>query len=491
MPSQPFETCLTFDDVLLKPCYSDVMPSHVDVSTRLTRTVHLAIPLVSAAMDTVTESATAIAMAQAGGIGIIHKNMSPKEQAAEVRKVKKAESGMIIDPIVVAPDEPLSAALKAMREYNISGLPVVDPKTNKVVGIVTQRDVRFETNLTRKVCELMTRDVVTAHEHLPPKECRLLLHQHRIEKLIVVDEAGTLVGLITFKDLLKAEANPNAAKDARGRLLVGGAVGVSETEHKERVPALLEQGCDVLVVDTAHGHTKAVINAIKATKRDFPSAQVIAGNVGTGEGCLALIEAGADAVKVGIGPGSICTTRVIAGVGVPQVSAIMACADAAAPYDVPIIADGGIKFSGDIVKALAAGAESVMIGGMFGGTDEAPGELVFFQGRSYKVYRGMGSIAAMKKGSKDRYFQESTEERKLVPEGIEGRVPHRGPLASIIFQLIGGLRAGMGYTGSPDIATLRTRRDRFIRSTPQGLRESHVHDVIITEEAPNYRLDPR
>jgi IMP dehydrogenase len=485
------KTCLTFDDILLKPSYSDVMPGEVDVSTRLTKTLRLGIPLLSAAMDTVTESATAIAMARAGGMGIIHKNLSPADQAAEVRKVKKSQSGMIINPLTVTADQPLSEVHAIMRKNNISGLPVVEPKGNKVVGIITHRDVRFETNLALKVSELMTRKLITASENLPPEECRRLLHQHRIEKLIVVDDDTELIGLITIKDLMKAEEDPQAAKDDKGRLLVGAAVSVVESDRLVRVPALLEQGCDVLVVDTAHGHSKAVIETVSAIKREFPKSQVIAGNVATAEGTRALIDAGADAVKVGIGPGSICTTRIVAGVGVPQISAIMDCADEAGKDDIPIIADGGIKFSGDLVKAIAAGAEVVMLGSMFGGTEEAPGDMVFFQGRSYKVYRGMGSLGAMKKGSKDRYFQADSENQKLVPEGIEGRVPYRGALTNILFQLVGGLRSGMGYTGSDSIATMLTRRTNFIKSTPQGLRESHVHDVIITEEAPNYQLEPR
>jgi IMP dehydrogenase len=441
-------------------------------------------------MDTVTEAATAIAMAQAGGMGIIHKNMSAEEQAAEVRKVKKAESGMIVDPLTVTPEQPLAEVLATMENHDVSGLPVVDSRSNKVVGIITRRDVRFETNQALHVSELMTRKLVTVREHLPTEECRTLLHQHRIEKLIVVDDEGSLVGLITIKDLLKAEENPNAAKDTLGSLLVGAAVGTGERELKERAPALLSEGCDVITVDTAHGHTKAVIEMVKALKKNYPSCDVIAGNVATAEGTRALIEAGASAVKVGIGPGSICTTRVVSGVGVPQISAIMECSDEAAKFDIPIIADGGIKFSGDIVKALAAGAESVMLGSMFGGTDESPGDIIFYKGRSYKVYRGMGSLSAMRRGSKDRYFQDETEVSKLVPEGIEGRVPYRGALNNIIYQLVGGLRSGMGYTGSPDIKTLRTRRPCFVKSTPQGLRESHVHDVIITEEAPNYRMEP-
>jgi IMP dehydrogenase len=369
-------------------------------------------------------------------------------------------------------------------------LPVVDPQSEKVVGIVTQRDVRFETNFDLRVSELMTRELITAKEHLPPEELKALLHQHRIEKLLVVDEAEHLVGLITIKDLQKAEQNPLAVKDSLGRLLVGAALGVVEADRIERAAALVEAGVDVLIVDTAHGHTRSVLDAVARTKREHPGTPVIGGNVATAEGTRALIDAGADGIKVGIGPGSICTTRIVAGVGVPQISAIIACAETAAKHDVPVIADGGIKFSGDVVKAIAAGAESVMIGSMFAGTDESPGDIVFYQGRSYKVYRGMGSIGAMRRGAKDRYFQSHTDEKKLVPEGIEGRVPYRGPLGNIIYQLVGGLRSGMGYTGSPDIATLRTRGATFIRTTPQGLRESHVHDVIITEEAPNYRMEP-
>ncbi len=490
MDTMVLKSYLTYDDVLLKPSYSEVLPNSVDVSTRLTGAINLGIPLVSAAMDTVTEADTAIAMARAGGIGIIHKNLSPLEQAAEVRKVKKSESGMIIDPVTMTPKQSLSEAFEAMHTYNISGLPVVEPTNNKLVGIITQRDVRFETNLSLKVSELMTREVVTAKENLPLEECKRLLHKHRIEKLLVVDNTGNLVGLITIKDLLRAEEFPQASKDQFGRLRVGAAVGVIEQDLKERVPALIEEGCDAITVDTAHGHTKAVLDAVKQIKNEYPASQVIAGNVATAEGCRALIDAGVDAVKVGIGPGSICTTRVVAGVGVPQISAIMDCVDEATKSDIPIIADGGIKYSGDIVKAIAAGAESVMLGGMFGGTDEAPGDIVFLQGRSYKVYRGMGSIGAMQKGSKDRYFQGDADNSKLVPEGIEGRVPYRGSLSNIIDQMLGGLRSGMGYTGSKDITVLRTRRTSFIRSTSQGLRESHVHDVIITKEAPNYRLEP-
>ncbi|MBN2526344.1 MAG: IMP dehydrogenase [Deltaproteobacteria bacterium] len=484
------EVCLTFDDVLLKPSYSNVMPSQVDVSTQLTRGIRLNTPLLSAAMDTVTESETAIAMARFGGIGIIHKNFTPEEQAAEVRKVKKAETGMIVDPLTVTPTQSLSEALALMQSNNISGLPVVLPGSQKLVGIITNRDVRFETNPNMKVEDLMTRELVTAREHLPPEECKKLLHKHRIEKLLIVDDNNNLAGLVTIRDLQKTEQNPNAVKDERGRLLVGAAVGVVEEDRVARVAALVAQGVDVLVIDTAHGHTEAVINAVKRTKKEYPELQIVAGNVATQEGTLALIEAGADAVKVGIGPGSICTTRIVAGVGVPQVSAIMNCVDAARGTGVPIIADGGIKFSGDVVKAIAAGAGTVMLGSMLAGTDESPGEMVFYQGRSWKAYRGMGSLGAMRKGSKDRYFQSDADSKKLVPEGIEGRVPYKGSVDNILFQLIGGLRSGMGYTGSPDIATMNTRRTNFVRSTPLGLKESHVHDVIITEEAPNYRLEP-
>ncbi|MBN2715278.1 MAG: IMP dehydrogenase [Deltaproteobacteria bacterium] len=484
------EVCLTFDDVLLKPSYSNIMPSQVDVSTQLTRGIRLNIPLLSAAMDTVTESDTAIAMARFGGIGIIHKNFTPDEQAAEVRKVKKAETGMIIDPLTVNPGQKLSEALDLMQSNNISGLPVVLPGSQKLVGIITNRDVRFETNLNMKVEDLMTRELVTAREHLALAECKKLLHRHRIEKLLIVDEHDNLAGLVTIRDLQRVEQNPNAVKDERGRLLVGAAVGVVEEDRVARVAALVAQGVDVIVIDTAHGHTAAVIEAVKKTKREYPEMQIVAGNVATAEGTKALIEAGADAVKVGIGPGSICTTRIVAGVGVPQVSAIMNCVDAATGSGVPIIADGGIKFSGDVVKAIAAGAGTVMLGSMLAGTDEAPGEMVFYQGRSWKAYRGMGSLGAMRKGSKDRYFQADSDSKKLVPEGIEGRVPYKGAVDNILFQLIGGLRSGMGYTGSPDIATMNTRRTNFVRSTPLGLKESHVHDVIITEEAPNYRLEP-
>ena len=484
------EIALTFDDVLLTPSYSEVMPGQVDLSTRLTRKLSLRIPLLSAAMDTVTEAQTAITMAQLGGIGVIHKNMTPEAQAAEVRKVKKAESGMITDPLTVTPEQTLSDVLALMKDNQISGLPVLQPGSRKVVGIVTNRDVRLATNTAMRVGELMTRELVTAREHLPAEECKKLLHRHRIEKLLIVDDAMDLIGLVTIRDLQKKEEFPNAVKDASGRLLVAAALGVVEEDRQQRAALLVEQGVDVLLIDTAHGHSRAVLEAVARTKKEFPDVQLIGGNVATADAVKALVDAGVDGVKVGIGPGSICTTRIVAGVGVPQVTAIMQCADEARKHGVPIIADGGVKFSGDLVKAIAAGAETVMLGGVFAGTDESPGDMVFYQGRSYKTYRGMGSIGAMRQGSRDRYFQVESEDRKLVPEGIEGRVPYRGPLATIVFQLLGGLRSGMGYTGSHNIPTLNTRRNLFVRSTPQGLRESHVHDVIITEEAPNYRMEP-
>jgi IMP dehydrogenase len=477
--------CLTFDDVLLVPAYSEVLPKDVDVRTRLCRGVELNLPLVSAAMDSVTEARAAITMAREGGIGIIHKNLSPADQAREVERVKRAESGMVLAPVTVRPGQPLREALATMREHDVSGLPVVEG--DRPVGILTARDIRFERNLDQPVSALMTKELVTVSPGVTNDEARELLHKNRIEKLLVVD-GGKLVGLITIKDILQADRNPLAIKDEKGRLRVGAAVGPGP-DRDERVEALVAAGVDVIVVDTAHGHSKGVIDAVRAvTKRH--AIPVIAGNVATAEATEALIDAGASAVKVGIGPGSICTTRVVAGIGVPQISAISDCARVADRHDVPIIADGGVKYSGDVTKAIAAGASAVMIGSLFAGTDESPGDLVLFQGRSYKVYRGMGSLGAMKKGSKDRYGQGGTADEKLVPEGIEGRVPHRGSLASILHQLIGGLRSGMGYTGSRTIKDLRTHA-KFIRSTSQGLRESHVHDVIITEEAPNYRTDSR
>jgi IMP dehydrogenase len=474
--------CLTFDDVLLVPAYSEVLPTEVDVKTRLTRRIDLNIPLVSAAMDSVTEGRSAIVMARAGGIGILHKNLSVVDQAREVERVKRAESGMIASPITVRPDQSLREALYVMREHDVSGVPVVEG--DRPVGILTARDVRFEKQLDRPVAALMTKELVTVPPGVSNDRAKELLHEHRIEKLLVVD-GGKLVGLITIKDLLQADRNPEANKDASGRLRVGAAVGPGP-DCVERTSALVAAGVDVLVIDTAHGHSRGVLEAARATKRRHPNVELVAGNVATPEATLALIDAGVDAVKVGIGPGSICTTRVVAGVGVPQITAISDCVKAAEPHGVPIIADGGVKYSGEVTKAIAAGASSVMIGSLFAGTDESPGDLVLYQGRSYKVYRGMGSLGAMKRGSKDRYGQGGAADEKLVPEGIEGRVPYRGSLVSILYQLVGGLRSGMGYTGCRTIAELR-QNARFVRITSQGLRESHVHDVIITEEAPNYR----
>jgi IMP dehydrogenase len=476
---------LTFDDVLLLPAESDVLPRQVDVSAQLTRHLRLQIPIVSAAMDTVTEARTAIAMAQAGGMGFIHKNMSPAQQALEVTKVKKYESGMVVDPVTIEPEARLFQALELMRQHDISGIPVT--RKGRLVGIVTNRDLRFEKNLEQKVEDVMTRDLITCREGISQDQAKELLHKNRIEKLLVVDEKFELKGLITIKDIEKTRAHPNAAKDEHGRLLVGAAVGVGP-DRDERVHALLRAGADVIAVDTAHGHSKGVIESVRALKSNFRDIELVAGNVATGEGAAALCEAGVDAVKVGIGPGSICTTRVVAGVGVPQISAIDNCVRAASRFGVPCISDGGIKYSGDIVKAIATGAHSVMIGSLFAGTEEAPGEVILYQGRSYKSYRGMGSMGAMKQGSRDRYFQAGEEDLKLVPEGIEGRVPYKGPLAMNVHQLVGGLRAGMGYTGCRTVEELRTRA-KFVRITQAGLRESHVHDVQVTQEAPNYRAE--
>ncbi len=476
---------LTFDDVLLEPGYSEVLPHEVSVETKLTRGITLRMPLVSAAMDTVTEAATAIAMARGGGIGILHKNLAPDAQAREVRRVKKAQSWVVRDPLTIGSELPLRSALELMRVHGFSGLPVVDD--TRLVGIVTSRDVRFETELDRPIREVMTQQPITAQEGVSADEAKRVLHKHRIEKLLVVDRAGQLVGLITVRDILKAESQPESVADAQGRLRVGAAVGTSP-ETMERVAALVEQGVDVIVVDTAHGHSKRVIDTVAAIRREYRDLQIVAGNIATPAAMQALVDAGADGVKLGIGPGSICTTRVVAGVGLPQVSAILECAPISRKTGVPIIADGGIKYSGDVVKALAAGASTVMIGSLFAGTDEAPGELVLYQGRSYKVYRGMGSLGAMRAGSKDRYFQGATEDRKLVPEGIEGRVPYRGAIAETVHQLNGGVRSGMGYVGASTIAELQARA-RFRRISSAGLRESHVHDVIITQEAPNYRLE--
>lgn len=477
---------LTFDDVLLLPGFSDVLPAEVDVSTRLTRTIHLNIPLVSAAMDTVTEARTAIVMAQEGGIGIIHRNLSIEEQVQEVEKVKKYESGIIVNPITVEPDQRVEEALDIMRRHQISGLPVT--KDGKLVGILTKRDLRFEQRTDLPVSEVMTKadKLIVAKEGVTLEECRRIFQDHRIEKLPIVDDDFNLKGLITVKDLEKMEEHPNACKDLLGRLRVGAAVGATG-DYKERASALVEAGVDVIVVDAAHGHSKNVIEAVRWLKATFGDLQVIGGNVATREGAKALIDAGADAVKVGVGPGSICTTRIVAGIGVPQITAIMEAAKVAKEADVPIIADGGIKYSGDITKALAAGASSVMIGNLFAGTDESPGEMILYQGRAYKVYRGMGSIGAMKRGSADRYGQ-PREEEKMVPEGIEGRVPYRGPLAFCIRQLVGGLKAGMGYVGARTIPELQEKA-RFIKITYAGLRESHVHNVIITKEAPNYWIE--
>ena len=479
---------LTFDDVLLLPAASKVLPNEVDVGTKLTRTISMNIPLMSAAMDTVTEANTAISMAREGGIGIIHKNMSIERQAREVDKVKKSESGMIIDPVTMHPEQKISEVLEVMEQYRISGVPIV-ADGRKLVGIITNRDLRFETNLDQKVAEVMTKkNLVTASEGITLEESKVLLHKNRIEKLLVVNDAGDLLGLITIKDIMKIKKYPNACKDDLGRLRVGAAVGVGP-DRDARVEALVKAGVDVIAVDSAHGHAEAVVDSVPAIKHQFPEIEIIAGNVATAEGAKTLAEAGADAIKVGVGPGSICTTRVVAGVGVPQITAVTECARVAKEYQVPIIADGGVKYSGDVVKALAAGAHSVMIGSIFAGTDESPGEMILYQGRSYKVYRGMGSLGAMKEGGRDRYFQDDIEEdAKLVPEGIEGRVPYKGPLSSSVFQLIGGLRAGMGYVGCGSLNELR-QKAKFIRITSAGLKESHVHDVIITKEAPNYQID--
>ena len=487
MVAQKIPYALTFDDVLLLPGRTEVKPKDIDITTRLVNGITLNIPIISAAMDTVTESATAIAIAREGGIGIIHKNMSIEEQALEVEKVKKSESGMIIDPVVMEPEQKLYEALELMSKYKISGVPIT--KKGKLVGILTHRDLRFETNLDQEISRVMTsKNLVTAPEGITLEESKKILHKHRIEKLLVVDKNNNLKGLITVKDIEKIEKYPLASKDHFGRLMVGAAIGVGP-DRDERTEALLKAGVDVLVIDTAHGHSEDVIEAVKNIKKNFPDCNLIAGNVATREGTESLIKAGADAIKVGMGPGSICTTRIVAGVGVPQVTAIMECAAVAKKYDIPVIADGGIKYSGDITKAIAAGAHSVMIGSIFAGTDESPGELVLFQGRSYKVYRGMGSLEAMKKGSKDRYFQSEIDNGgKLVPEGIEGRVPYRGPLSMTIFQLVGGLKAGMGYVGCKNIEELRTKA-KFIQITSSGLQESHVHNVIITKEAPNYWLE--
>ncbi len=487
MLNHPVPEAYTFDDVLLVPAHSSVLPAQVDISTYLTREIKLNIPIISAAMDTVTEADMAISIAREGGIGIIHKNMPIEQQAKEVAKVKKSESGMITDPVTVSPDQHIRDVQNIMREYRISGVPVVEGE--KLVGIVTNRDLRFETNPDRKVREVMTsKNLVTAPVGITLEESKELLHEHRIEKLLVVDDNGNLSGLITIKDIEKIKKYPNSCKDSMGRLRVGAAVGAGEN-RLELTQALVDAGVDVIVVDSAHGHSQNVLDSVRDIKNAFPDLQVIAGNVATTEGAEALVKAGADAVKVGVGPGSICTTRIVAGVGVPQLTAIHNCAIVSERYGIPLIADGGIKFSGDFTKAIGAGAHCIMAGSLFAGTDESPGDLELYKGRQYKVYRGMGSLGAMKEGSKDRYFQDKVSSiSKLVPEGIEGRVPYRGPLAATIFQLVGGLRSGMGYLGCRTIEELR-QNARFVRISPAGLRESHVHDVNITKESPNYWID--
>ncbi|MSP88111.1 MAG: IMP dehydrogenase [Alphaproteobacteria bacterium] len=480
---------LTFDDVLLEPAKSSILPAQADTRTRLTRTIELGIPLMSAAMDTVTESGLAIAMAQAGGIGVIHKNLEVKLQADEVRKVKKFESGMVVNPVIIHPEQSLADALKLMADHKISGIPVVERGSGKLVGILTNRDVRFARDARQKVSELMTREkLITVREGVDHDEAKRLLHQHRIEKLLVVDGAYRCIGLITVKDMEKAQRFPNACKDDQGRLRVAAATGTGH-EGLMRAEALLEAGCDVIVVDTAHGHSLGVIEGVGRIRRLANSAQIIAGNVVTADGARALIDQGADAIKVGIGPASICTTRIVAGVGVPQLTAVVDTVEVCRANNVPAISDGGIKYSGDLAKAIAAGADCAMIGSLFAGTDESPGEVFLYQGRSYKSYRGMGSVGAMARGSADRYFQQDVADSlKLVPEGVEGQVPYKGPVGPVIHQLIGGLKAAMGYTGNGTIAEMQ-RNCRFLRITSAGLRESHVHDVVVTREAPNYRRE--
>ena len=489
-------TALTFDDILLVPRHSTVLPRQVDISTRLTRKIRLNVPLVSAAMDTVTESRLAIAMAQHGGLGVIHKNLTISEQASEVDRVKRSESGMIVDPITLSPANRIYEALELMKKFSISGVPITEDgsKEGRLCGILTNRDLRFETNVNRPIADVMTRDpLFTVPVGTTLDAAREILHQHKVEKLLVVDHDYRLKGLITVKDIQKAVKYPNASKDSLGRLRCGAAIGVAQ-DTMERAERLVAAGVDVLVVDTAHGHHQDVLNVVSAVRKRFADVEIVAGNVATAEGTRALVGVGVDAVKVGIGAGSICTTRVVAGIGVPMITAIMECARAAEAHDVPVIADGGIRFSGDITKALAVGAATTMIGNLFAGTDESPGEIILYQGRSYKDYRGMGSIGAMRRGSRDRYFQDDFDlegvaaSDKLVPEGIEGRVAHKGSVAAMIHQLVGGLRAGMGYCGCPNIPALQ-REAKLIRITPAGFRESHVHDVAITKEAPNYRSE--
>jgi len=481
---------LTFDDVLLKPSLSDVLPSEVDIRSRITRSIKLNIPIIASAMDTVTEAHMAIAMAQAGGIGVVHRNLEPAVQAAQVRQVKKFESGMVVNPVTVHPDATLADALELMQEHHISGIPVVEGGGNgragKLVGILTNRDVRFATDKQQKVSDLMTKEgLVTVRESVEQREAKRLLHQHRIEKLLVVDGDFRCVGLITVKDIEKAVANPNACKDEQGRLRVAAATTVGDAGYA-RSEKLIEAGGDLVVVDTAHGHSRRVLDAVSRIKRLSNAVQVVAGNIATAEGAKALIDAGADAIKVGIGPGSICTTRIVAGVGVPQLTAIMDTVEVAKQTDTPVIADGGIKYSGDLAKAVAAGAECAMVGSLLAGTDETPGEVFLYQGRTYKTYRGMGSVAAMARGSADRYFQQEIKDTlKLVPEGVEGQVPYKGPAANVLHQLAGGLRAAMGYVGARNIGELQEKAE-FIRVSGAGLRESHVHDVTITRESPNY-----
>ncbi len=486
MTSISIRDALTFDDVLLVPAASEVLPSAVRTNTRLTKTIELGIPLLSAAMDTVTESRLAIAMAQAGGIGVVHRNLKPDEQAEQVAQVKKFESGMVVNPVTIGPDATLSEAQALMARHKISGVPVTEPRTGKLVGILTNRDVRFASNPIQPVRELMTHEnLVTVREGVDKAEAKRLLHKYRIEKLLVVDDAYRCIGLITVKDIEKAQAHPNAAKDAEGRLLAAAATTVGE-EGFERTGRLIAAGADLIVVDTAHGHSVRVIEAVNRIKRESNATQVLAGNIATADAARALIDAGADAVKVGIGPGSICTTRVVAGVGVPQLTAIMDVVDVAAKAGIPVVADGGIKYSGDLAKAIASGANAAMMGSLFAGTDEAPGEVFIYQGRSFKAYRGMGSVGAMARGSADRYFQQDVQETmKLVPEGVEGQVAYKGPVGAVIHQLVGGLRASMGYTGAHTIAEFQ-KNARFVRITGAGLRESHVHSITVTRESPNY-----
>ncbi|MHB1206957.1 MAG: IMP dehydrogenase [Rhodospirillaceae bacterium] len=480
---------LTFDDVLLVPAASSVLPAQANTSTRLTKSIMLNIPLISAAMDTVTESGLAIALAQEGGIGVIHKNITAEQQAQEVRRVKKFESGMVVNPVTIFPDQTLADALALREQYRISGIPVVERHTGKLVGILTNRDMRFATNPNQPVADLMTKErLITAPENIERDQAIKLLHQNRIEKLMVVDASYRCIGLITVKDIDKAKAHPQACKDDQGRLRVAAATGVGDDGYS-RAEALLDAGADVVIVDTAHGHSKGVIDTIARIKRISNSAQVIGGNIATPEAARALIDAGADAVKVGIGPGSICTTRIVAGVGVPQLTAVMETAEEARKSGIPVIADGGIKFAGDIAKAIAAGADCVMIGSLLAGTEESPGEVILYQGRTYKDYRGMGSLGAMARGSADRYFQEEVRDSmKLVPEGVEGRVPYKGPAGAVVHQLVGGLKAAMGYTGNATVAEMQ-KNCKFRRITSAGMRESHVHDVIVTREPPNYRVN--